>query len=251
MTSTQNKIALITGASRREDMGSAICRRLASQGIDIFFTYWKTESDWPEYFKQEIIDMGVRCAGMEIDLSKLDSATMILDTVSSKLGFPSVLVNNAAHSVSDGYLRLNAKVLDDHYAVNMRSTFLLCAEFARWFEKLGVETGRIINMTSGQELGPMTGKLAYASTKAAISAFTKSIAIELAPLGITVNAVNPGPTDTTWMNDGIREHLLPKFSMGRIGLPEDAARLVGFLASDDAKWITGQVIHSEGGFYRS
>jgi 3-oxoacyl-[acyl-carrier protein] reductase len=251
MTSVQNKIALVTGVSRKEDMGSAICRRLASQGLDIFFIYWKSEPGWQENFQQEVIATGVRCVGMEIDVSLSDSAITILDTASSKLGFPSVLVNNAAHSVSDGYLKLNATTLDNHYAVNMRSTFLLCVEFARRFEKMDRETGKIINMTSGQELGPMTGELAYVATKAAISAFTNSLSIELASLGITVNAINPGPTDTTWMTDSIREHLLPKFKMGRIGLPEDAARLVGFLASEDAKWVTGQVIHSEGGFYRS
>ena len=142
------------------------------------------------------------------------------------------------------------KLLDDHYSVNMRSTFLLCAEFARRFERTDLETGRIVNMTSGQDLGPMPGNLAYVATKGAISAFTRSIAVELAPLGITVNAVNPGPTDSTWMNDEIREHLLPKFPMGRIGLPEDAARIIAFLVSDEAKWITGQIIHSEGGFIR-
>lgn len=80
---------------------------------------------------------------------------------------------------------------------------------------------------------------------------SKSLSVELAPIGITVNAVNPGPTDTTWMTEEIRKQLLSKFPMGRIGIPEDAANIVGFLASDDARWITGQVIHSEGGFYRS
>ena len=106
-------------------------------------------------------------------------------------------------------------------------------------------------MTSGQDIGPMPGELAYAATKGAISAFTKSLSPELAPLGITVNAVNPGPTDSTWMNDDIREHLLPKFPMGRIGKPEDAAKLIAFLVSDEADWITGQVMNSEGGFIRS
>lgn len=132
----------------------------------------------------------------------------------------------------------------------MRSTFLLCVEFARRFEKLELDTGRIINMTSGQDLGPMLGELAYAATKGAISAFTKSISQELAPLGITVNAVNPGPTDSTWMTDEIRQILLPKFPMGRIGLPEDVAQIIAFLASDEARWITGQIINSEGGFIR-
>ena len=97
----------------------------------------------------------------------------------------------------------------------------------------------------------MTGELAYAATKGAISAFTLSLSAELAPLGITVNAVNPGPTDTGWMNEEIKQELLPKFPSGRIGIPEDAARLVAFLASEEAEWITGQVLNSEGGFLRS
>jgi len=245
------KIALITGASRSNDMGSAICRRLASQGIDIYFTYWNAEEEWPDKFKKEILEFGVRCERLYIDLSDRNAAFTILDSISNTLGFPTILVNNAAHSTSDGYVNLDAKTLDDHYVVNMRSTFLLCVEFARRFEKSQQQSGRIINLTSGQDISSMPGELAYAATKGAITAFTKSLSIELAPLGITVNAVNPGPTDSTWMTDEIREVLAPKFSMGRIGLPEDAARLIGFLASEDAEWITGQVIHSEGGFFRS
>jgi 3-oxoacyl-[acyl-carrier protein] reductase len=244
----QNKIALITGASHPRDIGSAICRRLAANGINIFFTHWNSN---PEKLQQEIRSTGVQCESMNIDLSNADAAGKILDEVSTKLGFPSILVNNAAHSKSDGYSAFNAESLDAHYAVNMRSTFLLCAEFARRFEKTNSRSGRIINMTSGQDIGPMPGELAYAATKGAISSFTRSLSPELAPLGITVNAVNPGPTDSTWMNDEIREQLLPKFPMGRIGKPEDAARLIAFLASDEAQWITGQIMNSEGGFIRS
>src|SRR5690606_30745622 len=110
--------------------------------------------------------------------------------------------------------------------------------------------GRIVNFTSGQSLGPMPGELAYAATKGAIEAVTRTLAAEVAPLGITVNAVNPGPTDTGWMDDALRGYVLERSSMGRIGLPEDAARLVRFLVSDEAGWITGQVIHSEGGYIR-
>ncbi|WP_409300659.1 SDR family oxidoreductase [Peribacillus sp. SCS-155] len=251
MTHTQNKIAIVTGASNSRDIGTAICRKLASNSIDIFFTHWNADADWINQFIKEISDAGVRIDSTEIDLSTEDSAIHILDAVQNKLGLPSILVNNAAHSKSDGYLNLDAKTLDEHYAVNMRSTFLLCAEFARRFEKGKFNTGRIINMTSGQELGPMPGELAYAATKGAISAFTRSLSAELAPLGITVNAVNPGPTDSTWMTDDIREQLLAKFPMGRIGLPEDVARIVAFLASDEANWVTGQVINSEGGFIRN
>lgn len=246
----KNKIAIITGASGQNDIGTAICRKLASRGIHIFFTHWNSENDWIKEFKQEITNMDVLCDSLEIDLSDANAAFKILDTVEGKLGFPSILINNAAHSKSDGYTVLDAKSLDEHYAVNMRSTFLLCVEFARRFEKSPIDAGRIINMTSGQDLGPMPGELAYAATKGAISAFTRSLSQELAPVGITVNAINPGPTDSTWMNDKIREELLPKFPMGRIGVPEDVAHLIAFLTSDEAKWITGQIINSEGGFIR-
>lgn len=251
MTHVQNKVALITGVSSPRGIGAAICRQFASQGIDIFFTHWQSEIGWPETFEKEILELGVRCDSLEMDLSDANAAFTIMDTVSKRFGSLSILVNNAAYSTSDGYEELDAHTLDNHYAVNMRSTFLLCTEFARRFEKSNRGGGRIINMTSGQELGPMVGELAYAATKGAIAAFTKSLSAELAPLGITVNAVNPGPTDSTWMTDEIRTYLLPKFLMGRIGMPEDAARIVAFLASSDAKWVTGQVINSEGGFLRS
>ncbi|MFT9497238.1 SDR family oxidoreductase [Anaerosolibacter sp.] len=250
MTDFKNKIAIITGASSQRDIGTAICRKLASQGINIFFTHWKSDHDWVEEFQQEIANKGVLCANLKIDLSNANAAFEILDTVERNLGFPSILINNAAHSKSDGYLVLDANTLDQHYAVNMRSNFLLCVEFARRFKESALDTGRIINLTSGQDLAPMPGELAYAATKGAISAFTRSLSQELAPLGITVNAVNPGPTDSTWMNDKTREDLLAKFPMGRIGVPEDVARTIAFLASDEAKWITGQIINSEGGFIR-
>ena len=250
MTNFKNKIAIITGASSQRDIGTAICRKLASQGINIFFTHWESEREWIEEFQQEIANEGVKCESLKIDLSQANAAFEILDTVERKLGFPSILINNAAHSKSDGYSVLDAKTLDQHYTVNMRSNFLLCVEFARRFEHSDLDTGRIINLTSGQDLGPMPGELAYAATKGAISAFTRSLSQELAPLGITVNAVNPGPTDSTWMDEKIRESLLPKFPMGRIGVPEDVARAIAFLASDEAEWITGQIINSEGGFIR-
>ncbi|SIR48208.1 SDR family oxidoreductase [Halanaerobium kushneri] len=110
--------------------------------------------------------------------------------------------------------------------------------------------GRIINLSSGQFKGPMENEMAYAATKGAVDALTISLAAELAPKGITVNAVNPGPTDTGWMGQELKEELLKKFPQGRIGQPEDTARLVSFLASKDAEWITGEIINSEGGFKR-
>jgi 3-oxoacyl-[acyl-carrier protein] reductase len=123
---------------------------------------------------------------------------------------------------------------------------LLSVGFARRFtNKTG---GRIINLTSGQSLGPMPGELAYIATKGAIEAFTVTLSAEIASRGITVNAVDPGPTDTGWMTEEIKRQLLSRSPLGRLGGPQDAARLIAFLASDAAEWITGQVIHSRGGF---
>jgi 3-oxoacyl-[acyl-carrier protein] reductase len=250
MSHSQRKIALVTGASSENEIGTAICRKLASQDIDIFFTHWRSNTEWIEQFQLELADNGVHCEAMKVDLSDANAAFAIYEEAARRLGSPSILVNNAAHSVNNDYQTLDASTLDLHYAVNMRSTFLLCAEFARRFKESGALSGRIINLTSGQDIAPMPGELAYAATKGAISAFTKSLAQELAPLRITVNAVNPGPTDSTWMTDDIRNHLLPRFPMGRIGTPDDTARLIAFLARDEAGWITGQTIHSEGGFMR-
>jgi 3-oxoacyl-[acyl-carrier protein] reductase len=184
---------------------------------------------------------------MAADLSRVESAQQIMDKVEARLGGASVLVNNATHDpVEAPFDRLDASILDAYYAVNIRGAMLLTVEFARRFT--GSTGGRVINLTSGQSRGPMPGKLAYVSTKGAIEAFTTTLSAELAGLGITVNAVDPGPTDTGWMNDEVKEYLMSRSPMGRIGQPEDAARLIAFLAGEDAGWITGQVIRSAGGF---
>ena len=139
--------------------------------------------------------------------------------------------------------QLTGEELDRHYAVNLRATSLLCAAFARHCPSGG---GRIINLTSGQGLSPMPEELAYAATKGAIEALTLSLSAALAGKGITVNAVDPGPTDTGWLTRELYESLLAQASMGRLGTPEDAARLVAFLASEEAGWITGQILRSRG-----
>jgi 3-oxoacyl-[acyl-carrier protein] reductase len=248
------RIAIVTGASRKKGIGAAVCRTLAANGADIFFTHWRSfdstlpqgvDENCPERLQHELRGLGVRCENLEIDLSSIDAPRRIMDEVELKLGLPSILVNNAAYSTRDGFEALDAATLDAHYAVNMRGTFLLTVEFARRLS--GKSGGRIINLTSGQSVTPMPGELAYAATKGAIEAFTISLSAGLASFDITVNAVDPGATDSGWMTDEIRQELLPRFPMGRIGQPEDAARLIAFLASDEAAWITGQVIHSRGG----
>ncbi|WP_010496124.1 SDR family oxidoreductase [Paenibacillus elgii] len=252
----QGKIAIVTGVSRQRGIGSAIARALAEEGADLFFTHWRkydeaqpygSEWEWPKQMTEELVALGVRAGSMELDLSDQDSAIRLLDEVQHRLGTPFILINNATHCEEVGFEALNADILDAHHAVNVRGTCILSVEFARRLK--GRSGGRIINLVSGQDKGPMPGNLAYVATKGAISAFTVSLAAELSPHRITVNAVDPGPTDSGWMDEALKRTLLPKFPMGRIGQPDDAARLIRFLAGDDARWVTGQIIHSDGGFW--
>ncbi len=231
------KVALVTGAGGRKGIGAAICRALAAHGADVLFAYWKDydrEMPWnadeevPEVLLEELRGSDIRAEAMEVDLSFPESLEQLLDATEECLGPPSILVNNAAYSTHDGFENLDAPTLDVHYAVNLRATALLCTGFARRYPD--GPGGRIVNITSGQSLGPTVGELAYAATKGAVEALTVTLAAEVGHKGITVNAVNPGPTDTGWMTEDLRRELAPKFVAGRVGEPEDAARLVAFLA---------------------
>ena len=232
-------LALVTGAGRPREIGTAICRALAAGGHDVAFTVQPGASG-------DELARELGAAVVEGDLADPAAAGRILDALPRT---PSVLVNNAAHSVNAGFDAVDAATLDAHYAVNVRTPVLLCCELAR--RHTPGARGRIVCMTSGQSLGPMPGELPYATTKAALEMFVRQLAPEVMSLGITVNAVNPGVTDTGWIPDELRPRLEARMPTGRLGEPEDAARLVAWLCSEEAGWITGQVIASEGGFRRT
>lgn len=250
--SLAGRVALITGASRLIGIGAAVARAFAAAGADIAFTHWTpydrasygTASSEPETLAHELRGMGVRAEGIEIDLSRPEAADGLFDSVESRMGPVSILVSNAAYSTHDDVGNLTADSLDRHYAVNVRGTALLSVGFARRFT--AGSGGRIINLTSGQGVAPMPTELSYATTKGAIEAFTTSLAAGVASKGITVNAVDPGGTDTGWMTDELKAAITAEMAFGRVGQPEDAARLILFLASDAGQWITGQIIHSRG-----
>jgi 3-oxoacyl-[acyl-carrier protein] reductase len=250
----RGRVVVVTGAGRPQGIGAAICRGFADQGCTIFFTTYSPYDkaayrDDPDdkgaaALAEELRQRGVSAGFIEADLAQPDCAKSILDSVEDRFGKPTILVNNAAHSARDGFETLDAAGLDAHYAVNVRGAALLSVEFVRRFSsKSG---GRIINVISGQDRETMPGELAYAASKGAISAFTRSLAKEVGPKGITVNAVDPGPTDTGWMSAELKGRLAGQNAMGRVGLPEDAARLIVFLASAAAEWISGEVIHARG-----
>lgn len=244
------RTALITGASRLHGIGAAIARALAHAGLNIAITTytpydqempWTSRPDESDDLIASLRALDVTARRLEIDLRQPEAAEQVFDY----FGPIEVLINNAAYSVNDGIDQLTAAHIDAHYAVNVRGMMLLCAEFARrWHHTHG---GRIINLTSGQGFGPMPDELAYAATKGAVDAFTVSLSAALMPRGITVNAIDPGITDSGWITDDLRSHLIEKAPTGRIGQPDDAARLIAFLVSEEARWVTGQILRSRGG----
>jgi 3-oxoacyl-[acyl-carrier protein] reductase len=245
--------ALVTGASRRAGIAAAVARALARDGWDVATTCWRPFDEtelWgsrradADELVEELRALGVRAALHEDDLADPDAPARIVAAAERAVGPLTALVCVHAHSEQGGLLETDAAQLDRHLAVNARGTALLMAEFARRFRgKRGA--GRIVAFSSGL---PLNGELAYAASKGAIEWMVVSAAVELGPLGISVNAIDPGPTDTGWLSDELADAVRRATPLGRVGLPEDAAELVAFLCSTRGAWITGQVLRSDGGF---
>ncbi len=249
----KSKTAIVTGASRKIGIAAAVARALARDGWSVVTTCWRpydATMPWGSRAREaesliaELNRLGVRAMLHEDNLEDPDSAKRIFDAAESEIGPVSALVNAHAHSTSGGLMDATVADFDRHIAVNARGVFILSAEFARRF-KGPTGTGRIVNFTSGL---PLKGEIAYAASKGAIEWITVSSAAELAPRGITVNAINPGPNDTGWMRPRLREQIAAKSPMGRIGRPDDAASVVAFLCSPAAGWITGQIVQCDGGW---
>ena len=176
---------------------------------------------------------------VELDLSVPAAPRALVESAVARFGRLDILVNNAFCSEPGDLPRLDADQLDRHYAVNLRAPALLCREFARLQRGPG---GRIVNLTSGQGLTPMPDELAYAATKGGLEALTISLAPWLAARGVTINAVDPGPTDTGWMSAAQRRAL-----DGEVRTPEEVARVVRFLVSEEGARVTGQIVRVRGG----
>jgi 3-oxoacyl-[acyl-carrier protein] reductase len=233
--------ALVTGVSRRAGIGFAIVRRLEEAGTHVFTQGWTPHDAAQPWGADETVNPSI-----EADFAEPDAPTRVVAAACDALGPLDVLVVNHARS-GDGRLdELTAEHLDAFLHENVRASLLLVKEFAAQFAG---DTGRVVLLTSGAHLDAMTTEVGYAVSKGALAVATRTLAYELADRGITVNCINPGPTDTGWGLADVDPK--PRMPSGRWGEPDDAARLVAWLCSDDGRWITGQVIDSEGGFRRS
>ena len=249
------RTALVTGVTRRAGIGASIARELGRAGARLFVTFfrqyderqaWGVEPDEPEGVIRELESIADDVAGTELDLSDPAAPADLFKQARRRLGPIDILVNNAAHWEAGGIGEVGPEQLDRHYAVNVRASVLLCAEFSR--QPRAHTPRRIINITSGQGHGPMPGQVAYVVTKAALDALTITLSAELAGQGITVNALDPGPTDTGWISDQHRSEILQASPGGRISSPDEIGRLVRYLAGDAAASMTGQVIRAHSGY---
>lgn len=236
------KVAIVTGASR--GIGKAIAGALADAGYNLVLNY-RTLTDDFESFVKSLKTSAVLVKG---DVSNFDDAEKIIQTAKSSFGQIDLLVNNAGITKDNLILRMTEDDFDAVQSINLKGTFNCTKHVARIMLKQ--RFGRIINISSVVGITGNMGQSNYAASKAGVIGFTKSIARELAPRGITVNAIAPGFIATQMtdaISDEAKQAALKNIPMGKLGTAEDIAHAVLFLASDQAAYITGQVIQVDGG----
>jgi 3-oxoacyl-[acyl-carrier protein] reductase len=251
VTGLEGRVALVTGVSRRAGIGFAITRRLLREGSSVFAQGWSPHDATQRWGADAdttatLAELGGPVRYFEADFGDPAAPAAVVAAAREAFGHIDLLVVNHARSGHGRLAETTAEQLDAFLQENVRGAILLVKEFAAQHD--GRPGGRVVLMTSGQHLAPMSREVAYAVSKGALHQATKTLADDLIDRGITVNTVNPGPTDTGW--DIANRDPRPAMPLGRWGRPDDAARLVAWLCSDEAGWITGQVIDSEGGFRR-
>ncbi|CAN5571628.1 SDR family oxidoreductase [soil metagenome] len=245
----------MTGASRRIAIGAAVARRLVADGASVVVHSWSahdSEQSWgadaggAEALVDELRSQGGEVEHVPADFADPDAPVRVVDTARRAYGHLDVVVSNHARSSGQALEELTAEELDLSYAVNTRATLLLVKAFAAQHD--GRPGGRVVLFTSGQYHGAMPTELPYIASKGALHQLTPSLAAHLMPRGITVNCIDPGPNHTGWADDETLAAVVARNPGGRWSSPLDTARLVAWLVSDEADWITGQVIASDGGW---
>lgn len=258
----KDRCVLVTGAN--SGIGAAIALAFGEQGCHVAVHYLPGSSgrvprgvtfqhtvrgrSVAEEVAGEVRRSGRLSIAFDADLSDPDAIYTLFGRVEQEIGAPEILVNNAAHcEIPDLTETMKPSTFDRHMAVNARAPLLLAREYVSRYKDHRFRMGRIINVTSDTSV-LVPGQVTHAASKAALESMTKGMAAELGPLGITVNAIAPGPIQTGWLNEEGGEEIVSRIPMGRVGTPEDVANLVVFLASEQAGWLTGQVIGISGGY---
>lgn len=239
------KVALVTGASR--GIGRDIAIELAKAGANVAVNYAGSEARANEVV-QEIQSLGREAFAVQCDVANADSVAEMVKQTIERWGSLDILVNNAGITRDNLIMRMKEDEWDDVINTNLKGVFLCTKAVTRQMMKQ--KSGRIINISSVVGESGNAGQANYVAAKAGVIGLTKTTAKELAPRGITVNAVAPGfiTTDMTdKLTDEIKEGMLKMIPLAKFGEPKDIANAVTFLASDDSRYITGQTIHVNGG----
>lgn len=240
---------LLTGCGRASSIAHGIATKLADDGWDLALTTWPEYDESVSYggaradvdlLEADLRERGASVLRIAADLADPSVPDDVVSRVAGHFGGLDALVLSHSHSVDSSIADTSLESFDRHFAVNTRAAWLLIRAFA----KLPRTSGRIVALTSDH----VVHNVPYGASKGALDRIVLAAAGELGDRGITANLVNPGPIDTGWMTDEIRSQLRDRQPLGRLGEPRDAARLVGFLLSEEAAWITGQLITSDGGF---
>jgi 3-oxoacyl-[acyl-carrier protein] reductase len=241
----KGKVALVTGASR--GIGRACALYLAELGAKVAVNYARSSAQADQVVAQ-IREMGGEAVAIQADVSKqADVEAMVEETIQTLSGLD-ILINNAGITRDTLLIRMKEEDWDQVLDTNLKSVFLVTKAASKYMMKK--RQGRIINISSVIGVAGNAGQANYAASKAGIIGFSKSIAKELAARNILVNMIAPGFIDTDMtevLNDQVKEGILSQIPLNRYGKPEDIAHLAGFLASDESGYITGQVIHVDGG----
>ncbi len=241
----EGKIAVVTGASR--GIGRAIALELAARGAEVIINYNGSAQSAGEV-KQEIEEKGGKAETVQCNVADSSRCTEFISEVIKNYGRIDILVNNAGITRDGLLMKMSEKDFDDVVATNLKGTFNTIRAVSR--QMIKQKSGRIINMSSVVGICGNAGQVNYAASKAGIIGVTKSAAKEVASRGITVNAVAPGFVGTEMtavLSDKVKEESIRQIPLGRFGKPEDIAKTVAFLASEEAGYITGQVIQVDGG----
>lgn len=240
MSLLQGKVAIVTGSSR--GIGRAIAERLGRDGANVIINYAGSEDKAKEVV-QAIEAVGSKAFAIKADLSNPDDVRHLFDETEKQFGRLHILVNNAGTFVMKPAIDITLEEFDKVMSINVRGVFLTLQEAARRIQ----DGGRIVNLASNVTVQSLANQSVYAASKAAVEQFTRVLAKELGTRQITVNAVAPGATETDMVPDEARD-VVPKMTpLGRLGQPEDIADVVGFVVSEEARWITGQIIGVNGG----
>lgn len=241
----ENKVALVTGAAK--GIGRAIALRLAEDKAAVIVNYNGSKERAEEVVKK-ITDMGGRTESYQCNVADDEACQTMIRDIIKKYGHLDILVNNAGITRDNLVMKMNDEEFDAVYETNLKGVFHTIHHTSRYFLKQ--KSGRIINISSVSGITGNAGQANYCAAKAGVIGLTKSVARELSSRGITANVVAPGMIETDMtkdLPDTVKENMLHNIPLGRIGKPEEIAAAVAFLASEEAGYITGQVLAVDGG----